>query len=80
MDNFIISIHAPVKGATFAVAVTVYMHKEISIHAPVKGATVKRLGYLDHILLISIHAPVKGATYDAFRRRWDRTIFQSTHP
>ena len=58
----LISIHAPVKGATDL------LHRDphqegISIHAPVKGATS-----LDTWLLrgqrISIHAPVKGATSD----------------
>ena len=55
-----ISIHAPVKGATapFAKCGT---ESRISIHAPVKGATrcCRRCG---GYFRISIHAPVKGAT------------------
>ena len=56
----IISIHAPVKGATTQscnkVAIT-----HISIHAPVKGATkYMQKALADYV--ISIHAPVKGAT------------------
>ena len=55
-----ISIHAPVKGATapFAKCGT---ESRISIHAPVKGATVRFILFLCFII-ISIHAPVKGAT------------------
>ena len=34
----IVSIHAPVKGATVSVSVSVSVSK-VSIHAPVKGAT-----------------------------------------
>ena len=36
----LISIHAPVKGATRPVATTIYF-VFISIHAPVKGATLQ---------------------------------------
>ena len=58
----IISIHAPVKGATAADHLAGLAVHHISIHAPVKGATAelaRRLG----IPVISIHAPVKGATW-----------------
>ena len=55
-----ISIHAPVKGATYET----HEHGSetiISIHAPVKGATGPlALRVPEHV--ISIHAPVKGAT------------------
>ena len=34
-----VSIHAPVKGATAAIAKLAQMDK-VSIHAPVKGATI----------------------------------------
>ena len=56
-----ISIHAPVKGATKAV---VHLHPggDISIHAPVKGATLIEQGRPNLVCHISIHAPVKGAT------------------
>ena len=55
-----ISIHAPVKGATWLVNY-IEDNQLISIHAPVKGATV---GILKAVASthISIHAPVKGAT------------------
>ena len=56
----LVSIHAPVKGATLAVveaagAITV------SIHAPVKGATSCCFTSCG-VIKVSIHAPVKGAT------------------
>ena len=35
-----ISIHAPVKGATDILAMTIVIPYIISIHAPVKGATI----------------------------------------
>ena len=55
-----ISIHAPVKGATHAANVE-HFTGMISIHAPVKGAT-DMLDKNEAIRKISIHAPVKGAT------------------
>ena len=77
MDSFLVSIHAPVKGATFSFercGKFVY----VSIHAPVKGATTI---YEIHQLrdYVSIHAPVKGATITAGEIRIFRT-FQFTHP
>ena len=57
----LVSIHAPVKGATARLSVYRIL-EDVSIHAPVKGAT----GYgspLHLAALVSIHAPVKGATY-----------------
>ena len=58
----IISIHAPVKGATVWIYQQPFFDILISIHAPVKGATFRILDFLDVNNLISIHAPVKGAT------------------
>ena len=59
----IISIHAPVKGATQAKAIeTADVVRKISIHAPVKGATMLRQPSCACGNSISIHAPVKGAT------------------
>ena len=57
-----ISIHAPVKGATFKALGAYHAGDLISIHAPVKGATKQpdEIIIVKHI--ISIHAPVKGAT------------------
>ncbi len=57
----LISIHAPVKGATFHGLDQLACELDISIHAPVKGAT-RRQGKGNKQAPISIHAPVKGAT------------------
>ena len=57
----IISIHAPVKGATRVLRVSGQSNL-ISIHAPVKGATPFPWFGGDDTRAISIHAPVKGAT------------------
>ena len=73
----LISIHAPVKGATNKRAYS-RSYGAISIHAPVKGATIGqrlRSPGLD----ISIHAPVKGATSMA-EHRSGQQLFQSTLP
>ena len=60
----LISIHAPVKGAT-AGLLTGDFYPLISIHAPVKGATHSSPG--NHLgQTISIHAPVKGATLPCY--------------
>ena len=57
----LISIHAPVKGATtYPIIEIVYVL--ISIHAPVKGATLRTVDLIADYMKISIHAPVKGAT------------------
>ena len=42
-DSEIVSIHAPVKGATFFME-RHYDGVEVSIHAPVKGATISEYG------------------------------------
>ena len=76
----IISIHAPVKGATSSLTVSDVL-SDISIHAPVKGATgLQRLQRLQRFRLqISIHAPVKGATQKA-GGAFEQRKFQSTLP
>ena len=56
----IISIHAPVWGATLILTFA-HVSESISIHAPVWGAT-DRKSHLDMNGEISIHAPVWGAT------------------
>ncbi len=56
----LISIHAPVEGATRQYTATDYS-AIISIHAPVEGATGVEVLYWQP-LPISIHAPVEGAT------------------
>ena len=57
----LISIHAPVKGATDGLRLGEFLFR-ISIHAPVKGATAPDPAQAA-ALRISIHAPVKGATW-----------------
>ena len=59
----IVSIHAPVKGATRRSAFLA-PRPRVSIHAPVKGAThgLRPRARQDYV---SIHAPVKGATQKA---------------
>ena len=60
----VISIHAPVKGATNDALIRAFYDfpaLNISIHAPVKGATERHLLVAPPVE-ISIHAPVKGAT------------------
>ncbi len=57
----LISIHAPVKGATQGDIKNITIDA-ISIHAPVKGATRCRADAPTNADMISIHAPVKGAT------------------
>ena len=66
MGGTVISIHAPVKGATGEKIVRKKNAWDISIHAPVKGATSRGRRFFPD-LRISIHAPVKGATL-FFRR------------
>ena len=56
----IISIHAPVWGATTILFILSYVFT-ISIHAPVWGATTLH-SYNKFSSSISIHAPVWGAT------------------
>ena len=55
-----ISIHAPMKGATFISHALQYANV-ISIHAPMKGATSSITNDYKYPH-ISIHAPMKGAT------------------
>ena len=75
--HILISIHAPVKGAT-PVPDGPDMLLVISIHAPVKGATVD-VAEDAHQGGISIHAPVKGAT-SLLSPKGSGLTFQSTLP
>ena len=60
-DFGVVSIRAPVKGATTSAAGDRLTETIVSIRAPVKGATVAvRLD--DEPDVVSIRAPVKGAT------------------
>ena len=63
--NYVVSIHAPVKGATICIPFEIKLRK-VSIHAPVKGATMVTSS-LTGCFLVSIHAPVKGATIPSER-------------
>jgi len=56
-----VSIHAPVKGATGVVRRLAF-GGPVSIHAPVKGATAATANDV-RLIIVSIHAPVKGATW-----------------
>ncbi len=73
----VISIHAPLRGATITTA-AISPFSTISIHAPLRGATTAtpRRPTEDEI---SIHAPLRGATL-ARRFASLATIFQSTLP
>jgi len=68
----LVSIHAPVKGATTVIRLGCVACR-VSIHAPVKGATDDGVRG-PAVETVSIHAPVKGATRrpDRIRRRWGR--------
>ena len=60
-DNYVpISIHAPARGATIALA-KIISNGCISIHAPARGATLRGQKWLI-LIKISIHAPARGAT------------------
>ena len=60
VEAILVSIHAPVRGATFILSWTILL-PGVSIHAPVRGATAATLDSLMG-LSVSIHAPVRGAT------------------
>ena len=75
---FIISIHAPARGATeysFKSAIC----SQISIHAPARGAT-NASAKKQTPLNISIHAPARGATESRVILQQGYTVFQSTLP
>ena len=57
-----VSIHAPTRGATFAV-LTKTMYQSVSIHAPTRGATPPETTAIHGITTVSIHAPTRGATF-----------------
>ena len=73
----VVSIHAPVKGATM-IRIPSDEIILVSIHAPVKGATSNIVRELVD-MGVSIHAPVKGATRRSDRRPCSEKTFQSTH-
>ena len=74
----VVSIHAPVKGATYAGS-GLRPQRSVSIHAPVKGATHIEALNMIHVM-VSIHAPVKGATLFIAGGLFIYKRFQSTLP
>jgi len=74
----VVSIHAPVKGATPRLGLS-GAGCNVSIHAPVKGAT-KWSDISSYTWPVSIHAPVKGATMLSVLNRSTTTLFRSTRP
>ena len=75
---YVISIHAPAKGATLCESDS-YSTGKISIHAPAKGATQCGQDGADN-RMISIHAPAKGATFISLWESSPDSLFQSTLP
>ena len=78
--NKVVSIHAPVKGATFRVMVFLL---------PAGGFNPRTRKGCDDVIvvvtevqrkIVSIHAPVKGATRLKFFKVRFPFAFQSTHP
>ena len=58
--QFLVSIHAPVQGATVPACCPMHSYS-VSIHAPVQGATRSASAHR-YSSIVSIHAPVQGAT------------------
>jgi len=58
--RFVVSIHAPTRGATIFRAVYRYP-LIVSIHAPTRGATTAIRQTIER-MIVSIHAPTRGAT------------------
>ena len=58
--SLFVSIHAPMRGATFDVADLIGV-VSVSIHAPMRGATFD-VADLIGVVSVSIHAPMRGAT------------------
>ena len=75
---YLISIHAPVKGATLGVCY-IFNRTIISIHAPVKGAT---LGVARGRIAMWDFNPRsrEGSDIDESRLPIHQTVFQSTLP
>ena len=78
LDMILVSIHAPVWGATCRHRCCRNKHG-VSIHAPVWGATHPRRNSV-FLPMVSIHAPVWGATLTLGKCFWVKHKFQSTPP
>ena len=74
-----VSIHAPTRGATYAVFALFIRVHVVSIHAPTRGATLVFFTDFD-VQIVSIHAPTRGATIDYANQPGRYILFQSTHP
>ena len=74
--DYLVSIHAPVWGATYHLSCQTPW--TVSIHAPVWGATTLQ-AYYQNGSTVSIHAPVWGATINT-KGEYANLKFQSTHP
>ena len=61
IHSFLLSIHAPTRGATITLPVVAVLPL-LSIHAPTRGATIVLINSLA-VSILSIHAPTRGATY-----------------
>ena len=66
LNSFLISIHAPARGAT-SLDDSTQKGDGISIHAPARGATTE-CRQRKFSTIISIHAPARGATSEADTR------------
>ena len=73
-----ISIHAPTRGATFAIISKVTGNNNFNPRTREGCDLIENL-LKEESFKISIHAPTRGATVQ-FPRREVRIIFQSTHP
>ena len=73
-----VSIHAPVKGATFCGFWM--MPRVICFNPRTREGCDLVVDALEHLLVVSIHAPVKGATGFGTIDTQLKSLFQSTHP
>ena len=76
--SFLVSIHAPLKGAT-RIGMNLWADYMVSIHAPLKGATFMHWFNCNH-LSVSIHAPLKGATFSDYSGVEPKSGFNSRTP
>ena len=78
--HLIISIHAPVKGATRTLFMQLFAHDCDFNPRTREGCDHVRIATTSKATIISIHAPVKGATDVATYGLSYLNLFQSTHP
>ena len=75
-NNFEVSIHAPVKGATNASTNTREL-TQVSIHAPVKGATAYNFEF---VVMKSFNSRTRKGCDVTFFQKLELRKFQFTHP